>query len=233
MRIGLLEAETLPDKVVKQYGSYGDMFQRLLAPAQPNWQFQTYPVDRGELPNLVDDCDAYIITGSRHNAYDRDDWIEDLKAFIREIDNKRKKCLAICFGHQVVAEALGGKVEKSHKGWGIGPADFNILATPTWMTQKPQKFTILVSHQDQVIKEAANATVFAGNDFCPIGGMNIGNHFLTLQGHPEFTPTYLSRLIAKRRQVIGDEKSDKSLKLLDKYQQDPLPLAIIRDFFAA
>jgi len=117
MRIGLLEAEILPEKVVAEFGGYGAMFEHLLSPLRPHWTFYYYDTEHGELPQTIHECDAYIVTGSRHNAYDHDPWINQLKVFIQTLHTAKKTCLGICFGHQIVAEALGGTVEKSPKGW--------------------------------------------------------------------------------------------------------------------
>lgn len=218
MLIGLLEAETLPDKVIKEFGSYGNMFERLLIAEQPDFQFRYYQADQGQLPANIDECDAYITTGSRHNAYDTDPWIEKLKAFVREIDTAKKKCLGVCFGHQLIAEALGGKVERSEKGWGIGVAEFEIKEPLPLMAGPGSTFKILVSHQDQVTKLPKSASLLASSNFCPFGAYAVGNHILSMQGHPEFTPDYLTKLITKRRQIIGPEKADKALNLMELFR---------------
>lgn len=230
MHIGLLEAETLPPKVVAEFGSYGGMFEQLITPHKPGWTFQRFAVDQGELPPTPTTCDAYIITGARHNAYDEDPWIEKLKSFIREIHHNKQTCLGICFGHQVIAQALGGKVEKSTKGWGVGVADFALCQTPPWLSEKQDSFSILVSHQDQVVEAPSISEIVARSDFCPIGGLNIENHIFTLQGHPEFKPAYLSRLISKRTDIIGHKKANNSLKLLENFNQDDFVTRMLIEF---
>jgi GMP synthase-like glutamine amidotransferase len=216
MLIGLLEAETLPPKVVAEFGSYGNMFEHLLANYRPDWTFKYFAAEQGHLPQSIQDCDAYTITGSRHNAYDNDPWITNLKEFVRALDKAKKPCLGICFGHQLVAEALGGKAEHSSKGWGIGAADFQVCGSPPWMTELPTSFTILVSHQDQVILLPPHAHLLAQSDFCPLGGFFVEDHILCLQGHPEFTAPYLEQLLYKRKSIIGAEDTDKALISLKK-----------------
>ncbi len=230
MLIGLLEAETLPDKVIKEFGSYGNMFVRLLSADNPDFRFRYYQADQGQLPANIDECDAYIITGSRHNAYDTDPWIENLKTFVREIDTAKKKCLGVCFGHQLIAEALGGKVERSEKGWGIGVAEFNIREPLPLMADIGNKFEILVSHQDQVTKLPRSALHLASSNFCPFGAYTVGNHLLSMQGHPEFTPDYLTRLITKRREIIGPGKADKALNLMGLFRPNTKLVKLITAF---
>lgn len=229
MIIGLLEAETLPAKVVERFGSYGDMFERLLAPL--GFQFKRFAADCGELPRRTDECDAYIVTGSRHNAYDRDPWIEALKDLVRSLDAEQGKCLGICFGHQLVAEALGGKVEKSSHGWGVGMTRFQVEAQPTWMHEPPAAFSIRVSHQDQVTALPPRARRFASSDFCPNGGYFIGDHIFCLQGHPEFSRDYIAYLMEKRAERIGEPRlSDARASLQENPSSDAF-LSWMGDFF--
>lgn len=203
MKIGILEAETLPAKVADRFGSYGEMFVRLLSPINSDFSFHFYAAEQGQLPESTDECDAYIVTGSRHNAYDRDPWIETLKDFIRQLDAEKRKCLGICFGHQVIAQALGGRVEKSEKGWGVGVSSFDICVQPEWLPESPSSFNIRVSHQDQVIELPPQAQRFASSTFCPNAGYFIENHVFCLQGHPEFNSDYVNYLLDKREERIG------------------------------
>ena len=232
MIIGLLEAETLPDKVISSFGSYGDMFKHILFPLDSSLTFKHYAVDQEQLPNNIHECDGYIVTGSRHNAYDNTQWIKNLRDFIKEIDSSNKKCLGVCFGQQIIAEALGGKTEKSTKGWGIGIQQYSMNNIPRWISTKDTDFSILISHQDQVSQLPANAKLFATNNFCTNGGFYIKNHIFTMQGHPEFTKPYLQFLISKRREVLGEELAEKALASLSKSNVGNNFSQWIYDFFS-
>lgn len=200
MRIALLETGKLAEEFVRDFGGYPEMFQEWLSPIiEPHWSFQSYLVVDGVFPDRVDDHDAYLITGSRHGVYEDHHWIPKLEAFIRDIALSKAALVGICFGHQIIAQALGGKVEKSVKGWGCGLHDYDLLEPPTWMGQSSARFSIPVSHQDQVVAPPPGAKVLGGNNFCPYGFLQVGENVLSMQCHPEMTRDFASRLIEWRR----------------------------------
>lgn len=205
MKIGILEAEQLKPEILKKYGSYADMTMGLLRSVDKNVSFQTYQVTSGEYPINNNDCDAYLITGSKASAYDNEAWIKQLADYIKILADQQKKLIGICFGHQLIAHALGGRVEKSDKGWGVGIMSSKVLQTKSWMQPTLKNFSLLVSHQDQVVELPPDAEQIASSDFCMNSCYQIENHILTFQGHPEFAVEYAQQSMNKRREIIGEE----------------------------
>jgi GMP synthase-like glutamine amidotransferase len=162
-------------------------------------------VEQGEYPQDIDEVDAYLITGSKSSVYEDKPWIAQLVDFVRELHARRKKVIGICFGHQLVAHALGGKTEKSAKGWGVGLHRHEFSTLPDWHDQGEPGFEILVSHQDQVVTPARGAEILAGSEFCENAVCQLGEHILTFQGHPEFIPRYSRELMTLRRELIGED----------------------------
>lgn len=212
MRIGLLETDVLYDDLIQDYGSYGLMFERYFAAlqlsnTQPNHEdieFVYYQAQQNELPVFFDECDAYIITGSKAGAYEDHAWIETLSKWIVEADQAQTKILGICFGHQLIAQALGGKVEMSDKGWGIGIRSLMTAPDSPFAQPLPKYLDLIYSHKDQVVALPAEARCFLSDDFCPYAGFVIKQHIVTLQGHPEFSPEYSERLLSRRAEMIGE-----------------------------
>jgi GMP synthase-like glutamine amidotransferase len=195
---------------------YPRMFARFLRGADPSLAFAYYDViGAKELPRDMDECDAYLITGSRHSAFDDEPWIRALSEFIRSAHRARKKLIGICFGHQVVAHALGGKAERSPKGWGLGRRVFAPVASFPWMRPALREVALLYSHRDQVTKLPPGAARVGGDAFCRNMMFVIGGHVLCFQGHPEFTARYLRRLMAGRRDVIPPPVYADALRTLD------------------
>lgn len=205
MKLGILKCDTVRPEWVPEFGEYPDMFVTLLGRADPSMEFVSYDVEGGVYPADIDEVDAYLITGSKSSVYDDKPWIPPLIKFVQEIAGRGKKIVGICFGHQLVAQALGGKTEKSAKGWGVGLHTHTFTQTPSWHDGGSEDLKILVSHQDQVVKNAEGATVLASSDFCENAVCQIGEQILTFQGHPEFIPEYSKEIMEFRREQFGED----------------------------
>ena len=205
MKLGILKTDAVRPEWVPEFGEYPDMFAALLGEQDPEMEFSVYDVEEGEYPSDIDEVDAYLITGSKSSVYEDKAWIATLMDFVRELDKRGKKIVGIGFGHQIVAHALGGKTEKSHKGWGVGRHTHSFTESPDWHDGGDADFDILVSHQDQVVENADGAKVLASSDFCENAVVQIGDHILTFQGHPEFVSSYSREIMEYRRATIGEE----------------------------
>ncbi len=205
MRIGILKTDSVRQELVEEFGEYPDMFVALLAAADPDLEFVVYDAELGELPQDIDEVDGYLITGSKSSVYEEKEWIHALADFVKRLHAAKKKFVGICFGHQMVAHALGGKTEKSDKGWGVGVHGASFSSQPDWHDGADNDFKLLVSHQDQVVELAPGSEVLAGSDFCEHAVTQLGQHILTFQGHPEFVHRYSETLLNIRREMIGED----------------------------
>ena len=120
MRIGILKTDSVLPELSQQFGDYPEMFSELLRGAEPSLEVSVWDMVARERPAKLDDCDGWLITGSRHSVYEDLPWIRDLESLIREIHESRRKLVAICFGHQLVAQVLGGRTGAAARGWTIG-----------------------------------------------------------------------------------------------------------------
>lgn len=205
MKIGILKADNVRPQWVAEYGEYPDMFRVLLAAEDASLAFTTFDVQLGQYPGDIDEVDAYLLTGSKCSVYDDEPWIRRLEDFVRTLHMRQKKLVGICFGHQMVAHALGGETARSDKGWGVGVHAYQLHGRPGWHDGADSAFSLLVSHQDQVLTPAQGATVLGGSDFCEYAVCQVGEHILTFQGHPEFVPGYASALMTLRKELLGEE----------------------------
>ncbi|WP_416898499.1 MAG: glutamine amidotransferase-related protein [Minwuia sp.] len=210
MQIGILETGLLPPGLKDIHGDFPSMFRNWLAPHLPEATFRTWTVIEDDWPAGVGDADAWLVTGSRFGVYDPEPWIESLKVFIREAAEAGVPQLGICFGHQIMAEAMGGKAVKSPKGWGAGIHDYRLQANGESVT-----WPMLVSHQDQVVEVPPGARAIGGSDHCPFGVIEYEMPLLTCQFHPEFDPALSAAILRERAGVtIPEAVASKALASL-------------------
>lgn len=203
-KIAILETGPVVETLQANYGTYPDMFRRLLNDADPSLEVSSVSLIGGEKLPDPKAFDGYLITGSRYGVYEDHDWIDPLKTFVRDVDTADRKMVGICFGHQLMAEAYGGRVEKSAKGWGLGQHTYTVDQKP-WMASFLPSIDVLALHQDQVVEPPKQGDLIAGWDFCPYGGYQFSPNAVSFQFHPEFTPTFFRDLIETRRGTVIPE----------------------------
>ncbi len=203
MKVCLLVCDHVVPELVTQHGAYPDMFRRVF----PSVEMDPYFVCDSIFPD-VRDFDYFLVTGSKSSVYEPQDWIYDLCSFFNDIDSFGKKLVGVCFGHQMIAHALGGQVEKV--GWNIGIQNFRVKTQVPWMSPERETFSTPMLCQDQITKLPPYAKVLAEGDACPFGMIQVGERFLGIQGHPEFTKNYAKSIYGLRTDQIGAEKIEQS-----------------------
>ncbi len=200
--VGLILCDHLDPGPAAVAGDYPVLYPAAFEPH--GLDIRVYDATAGELPSDLDECSAWIISGSRRSAYEDEGWILDVKDLIARIESERRPQAGICFGHQLAALALGGDVQRAEVGWGVGARTFDVVAPAPWMDGSAS-FSILMSHRDQVTRLPDGAELVATADYCPVGAYRVGDHLFCVQGHPEFVPELSATLMERRREVIGDE----------------------------
>jgi GMP synthase-like glutamine amidotransferase len=196
-RIAILKTGAPPPALAARHGDYPAMFRDLLG---DGFFVETFDVQAGEWPD-AGAFDAAIITGSAAGVYEGDGWIGELLDWIRAAKG-HTKLVGVCFGHQAMVQALGGRVEKSDRGWGVGLHRYEVLSPEPWMTPGAATVAIPASHQDQVVEAPSDARVLLRSDFTPFAGLAWGEDAISMQPHPEFTPAFATELTAGRHDRI-------------------------------
>lgn len=214
MKIGILLCDDVQHELRIRYGNYDEMLAAGLGRLLPGGELPVYRVVDGELPPSTTSCDAWVITGSRHGVYDDLPWIAALEDWVVQLWQQQRPLIGVCFGHQLMAQALGGEVRPSSRGWGVGLADNEMVARQDWMQPWQDRLSLLVSHQDQVIHPPRQARLLARSEFCPYFMLQYGHHFLGIQGHPEFCKGYSRDLMLARRGRIPADRLERGLDSL-------------------
>ena len=224
MKVGILETGGPPEQLIARFGDYPEMLERLLG---PGWETERYDVAGGAFPGDPSDRDAWLITGSPAGVYEPHAWIPPLEDFLRDAKGKAK-LVGICFGHQIMAQAFGGRVEKSERGWGIGLQSYEVRERAPWMDDA-ESFAIPVSHQDQVVELPPSARILAGNTFSPFGLIAYDDQpAISFQGHPEWEPAFAQALVESRRARLPEP--DAAIASLDAPNDRPRVGEWIRRF---
>lgn len=194
MLIGILETGRAPDALRPDHGDYPTMFARLLD--GQGFSFRSWHVEGMDFPEDVHAADGWLITGSRHGAYEDHAFIPPLEDFIRRAYAAGVPMVGICFGHQIIAQALGGRVEKFRGGWAAGPQDYDFGG---------ETVTLNAWHQDQVVETPEGAEVVATHPFCANAALVYGDRAFTVQAHPEFSDAFVDGLMKTRGKGVVPE----------------------------
>jgi GMP synthase-like glutamine amidotransferase len=211
VRVGLLLCDHLDPDAAAVAGDYTALYPAVYGPQ--GLDLRVYEVTEGELPDATDECEVWMTSGSRRSAYEDEPWIRRVTDLIARLADERRPHVGICFGHQLTALALGGRVARADVGWGVGPQTFEVVERAPWMDDG-DSFTLLMSHRDQVLELPEGATLVATAGYCPVGAYRVGDHVFCVQGHPEFVPGLSAHLMQRRRAAIGDDVVDAGLVAL-------------------
>ena len=223
-KLGIIEAGAVNPHLYKKYGSYADMIVKWLKPSLNFTDAETFAVYKNKPIPYPSSADIWVISGSKYGVYDNLAWLEPLKKFVRVVSRKAIPMIGICFGHQIIAEAMGGRVIKSTKGWGIGVQEYSIQNNPGWLEYSSEGIFLglkgfykgFAFHQDQVVKVPDGCKVLAKNDFCPYAMLAYGSvekpKIVTLQTHPEFSSDYFKDLsLIRRNDPVPEKLVDQAL----------------------
>ncbi len=220
MTIGILICGHFVDDIKATYGTYCDLYADMLG---EGFECVPYFVCEGELPASVQEQDAWLVSGSRSGAYEDLPWIKPLEAFLVDAYSAQVPVVGICFGHQILAQALGGRVEKYEDGWSFGPVEYRFRDGPSQ--------TVVAVHQDQVTALPDGATVIAETDFCRYAGLAYtGGKALSFQPHPEFSTAFITQLTDLYAERLPADIIEQARAALDRPLDNAIMGQQIADF---
>ena len=160
-------------------------FIDLLDPLNTDTSFDIYFVSKNQFPKSIDRYDGLLVTGSPASVHDDFDWIQRLADLIKQADEKNKRIVASCFGHQLVAKTFGGEVEFNESGWMIGNFQLTITKHFPWMRNMAEQTGLYHFNQERVTRLPETAISFADSEEYPDFAYTLGDNILSIQGHPE------------------------------------------------
>ncbi|MBE7733249.1 type 1 glutamine amidotransferase [Devosia faecipullorum] len=229
MKISIVEVGRVPAAFQSRFDPFPTMFRAMFEEAGQSFAFETIHVLDGQSLPEPGNLDGIVITGSPAGVYEDHAWLEPLRGFIREAYAAETPMVGICFGHQIMADALGGVVEKSAKGWGLGRHSYDVVARPVFFETAPERLNLLCSHQDQVIVAPPEAEVILASEFTPNAGFAYrSGKAISFQPHPEFSDEFTRALIDLRRDHVAAPELEKAMDSLTA----PSDSGLVRGYIA-
>jgi len=230
-RVGLLLVGHVDERARHIAGDYVHLFGSLLGPV--GVEIVPYALDEGRFPTSLDECAGWICSPSRASVSDDEPWIAPAEELHRRIIAEERAYVGICFGHQLLARALGGRVERAAEGWNVGVHDYDVVERLPWMDPPRGRLSLLASHEDQVVEVPADARLLAqeAHGSCPVAGLVVGERAWTLQAHPEFVSPLAEHLLRLRVDLIGEAKVDPALASLGRPLHSPVVAQWVARFF--
>lgn len=209
MKLTIVQTGAVPAPLQPRFSAYPLMFRRMFDQTGGSFSYEDVNVEQGEALPDPGGLEGIVITGSPAGVYEDHPWLPPLRAFIRAAYAAGTPMVGICFGHQIMAGALGGVVHKSDRGWGLGRHDYRVHQRPAFMADAPERFAVACSHQDQVLIPPPEADVILASDFTPNAGLFYkSGRALSFQPHPEFEDDYAMALVELRRGRADDAVVD-------------------------
>lgn len=196
IKLGILQ--TNHDKSVEVGDAFPDdahRFRDMFDAQDDRYQYRIYMTIGGEVPQDLSEQDAFMITGSPLSVLDQHVFSDDLMAFIRKCDAARKPLMGACFGHQAIALALGGRVERLNSGYNVGIEDTVYQAKRPWMVPNRDRLPMYVFHEDAVTELPEGCDLLGSTAGCRNASFAKGNHIFTTQAHPEFCEAFMSSVL--------------------------------------
>ncbi|CDO97374.1 unnamed protein product [Coffea canephora] len=222
-KFGVLLCADDPEYVKKIYGGYFGVFVRMLGEEGETWK--VFRVANGEFPDdeEIKEFDGFVISGSCSDAHGTDGWICRLLNLLKQLDSMKKKVLGICFGHQILGRALGGKTGRATAGWDIGVTNVQLSSSKLFTSLKmPAYLSVIECHRDEVRELPPKAEVLAWSGRTGVEMFRYGDHIMGIQGHPEYTKDILLHLIDRllQRNLIEESCADEAKSDLDAREPD-------------
>jgi GMP synthase-like glutamine amidotransferase len=224
MRVTILETGRAPGRLSEDFPRYPDMFVSLLSKADSGLGFETVSLVEGASLPPPAACEAVVITGSPAGVYDPSPWIDSLRDFVRAAFAAKTPMVGVCFGHQIIADAMGGDVRKSEKGWGVGRHTYEIIGRRPWMVDAGPTLSLSASHQDQVVTPPTGAKTLARSIHTEHAMLVYEDApVMSLQGHPEFGDAFVTALYSARRgKGLSDAETDAAIESLRQPEDNAL-----------
>lgn len=183
----LMQAGDAPEFILRTCGNFDALFVR--AAALAGSKFEIVNIARGETPGPHARYDSVLVTGSHSMVTDREAWSESAAVWLAGAVETGLPVFGVCYGHQLLAHALGGEVGYHPRGMELGT--FDVFLTDAgrgdpFLAETPRRFTANLSHSQTILRLPSGAASLGFSDHDPHQIVRYSPTALSVQFHPEF-----------------------------------------------
>lgn len=232
-RIAILKTGStrLFDSVSRRGGDYGSWFADALTPL--GVEVEVLDAVKDELP-ASGSWDGLVITGSPASVHDRDPWSERAAAWVADRVRDGLPTLGVCYGHQLLAHALGGDTGRAAQHE-VGLFPVSLLADDPLFDGLPRELPVYLIHYNEVTALPPGAEVLATSPRCPVQAFSLGPHVRAVQWHPEFDAIAVREAIEQDADTLrgmGDDPAKLIAEVRDVRFGEQLLANFVRSFVA-
>ncbi len=227
----IIKTGSTSPSIAARHGDYEDWITSCMQVTKNNF-FVVAPITGQSLPS-PEEFSGVVITGSRSMVTEPEPWAKLTIRWLKEIVSNAIPILGICYGHQLIAHAMGGKVDYHSKGREIGTVEVTkklIAKDDVLFRDLPPKFDVYVSHLQSVVRLPPEAKILASNDFDPHQAFVLYNHVWGVQFHPEFNEEIMRKHIFEQRTFLQNEGHNIA-KLISSVRPCPSGRALLKKFY--
>lgn len=225
----IIQTGRAPEPIRARHGDFPHWFR--LAAGLHSSQIRVIDVMAGESLPLPQAVAGVIITGSGAMVTERAAWSERTAEWIRDAVDGELPLFGVCYGHQLMAHALGGHVDYLPGGREIGTQVIERTAAPLaqWMGALPTSFHAHTTHEQSVITAPDGATVLAQSARDPHQILSYGSRAVSTQFHPEFNAEVMRAYIQRKHADMEREGSDPQ-QVFNAVAATPVARRLLRQF---
>lgn len=218
---------TIPD-MKQEFGDFEDWFSAGLGVPSIN-TVEVY--EQQPLPDLSE-VSGIVITGSASMVSDKADWSEKTGQWLKQAVDAGVPVLGVCYGHQLLAQALGGEVGLNPKGRQIGTVNAHMLeeaAGDPLLGDLPRDYPVQTSHSESVLRLPPNAKSLATSERDDNFVIRFADKAWGVQYHPEFSAPVMWEYLTRRADAIRSEGQDPDV-LRSKVTDSETARSVLRKF---
>ena len=217
--VTLLKTGETFEELKQTEGCYETWFETVVGKHASSWT--VIDVFHGDPLPSIDQIDVLLISGSPISVYEYRPWSVQAGLWSVDVIRSGRPVLGVCYGHQLIAESLGGRVKPAVKGREMGATLIEYSHADPLFENLSSPFEVWQTHIDEVAilpssTSNLNISPIAFNEHCQYQALAIGSRCRTVQWHPEMNQAIMSYYVKVRQNVIDQAWGEGAAEMLNQ-----------------